>query len=135
MTGLGRVAPLTAILTAAALAAACGQPSPTESPAPAATVAAPAPVAPTTSGAAATTGTSWTMPNLVGTNLQEAQDRIQILTSNAIFVTTSHDETGAGRQQVLDRNWKVCSQNVKPGQKIIASTQIDFGAVKTTESC
>jgi beta-lactam-binding protein with PASTA domain len=75
------------------------------------------------------------MPNLVGTNLQEAQDRIQTLTSNAIFVTTSHDETGAGRQQVLDRNWKVCSQNVKPGQKIIASTQIDFGAVKTTESC
>ena len=135
MTRHGRVAPLTAILTAAALAAACGQPSPTESPAPAATVAAPAPVAPTTSGAAATTGTSWTMPNLVGTNLQEAQDRIQILTSNAIFVTTSHDETGAGRQQVLDRNWKVCSQNVKPGQKILASTQIDFGAVKTTESC
>src|SRR5690348_16135285 len=134
MTRLGRIAPLGAILTAAAFAAACGQPSPTESPAPAATVAAPAPGAPT-DGAAATTGTSWTMPNLVGTNLQEAQDRIQVLTSRAIFVTTSHDETGDGRQQVLDRNWKVCSQNVKPGQKIIASTQIDFGAVKTTESC
>jgi hypothetical protein len=134
MTRLWRIALLGAILTAAALAAACGQPSPTEGPAPAATVAAPVPGAPT-AGAAATTGTSWTMPNLVGTNLQEAQDRIQTLTSNAIFVTTSHDETGAGRQQVLDRNWKVCSQNVKPGQKIIASTQIDFGAVKTTESC
>src|SRR5947209_13476071 len=45
----------------------------------------------------------WTMPNLVGVNLQAAQDRIQSLTGNAIFVTSSHDVSGRGRHQILDR--------------------------------
>lgn len=79
--------------------------------------------------------TSWTMPNLVGHNLQDAQDAIQALTSDAIFVTKSHDVTGAGRHQILDRDWTVCSQNVKPGAKITAGTAIDFGAAKIGEHC
>jgi hypothetical protein len=78
---------------------------------------------------------SWTMPNLVGTNLQDAQDAIQALTGNAIFFTKSHDATGAGRHQILDRDWKVCSQNVPPGTKITADTAIDFGAAKLDERC
>jgi hypothetical protein len=78
---------------------------------------------------------SWTMPNLVGANLQDAQNAIQALTDNAIFFTKSHDATGAGRQQILDRNWKVCSQNVRPGTKITADTAIDFGAAKLDERC
>ncbi|MGH3765756.1 MAG: PASTA domain-containing protein [Pseudonocardiaceae bacterium] len=78
---------------------------------------------------------SWTMPNLVGANLQDAQNAIQRLTSNAIFVTTSHDATGAGRHQVVDRNWRVCSQNVPPGSTIQAGTKIDFVAVKLQEHC
>ena len=78
---------------------------------------------------------SWTMPNLVGANLQEAQDAIQALTGNAIFFTKSHDATGAGRHQILDRDWKVCSQNVKPGAKITSDTAIDFGAAKLGERC
>jgi hypothetical protein len=85
--------------------------------------------------AAAATPTSWVMPNLVGTNLQSAQDAIQSLTSYGIAVTTSHDVTGAGRQQVLDRNWKVCDQSVPPGTAISTGTSIDFGAAKLTESC
>jgi hypothetical protein len=36
---------------------------------------------------------------------------------------------------VLDRNWKVCSQNVPAGRTIDASTRIDFGAVKLDERC
>jgi beta-lactam-binding protein with PASTA domain len=84
---------------------------------------------------AAAAPTSWVMPNLVGVNLQDAQNRIQSLTTYAIAITTSHDATGAGRQQIVDRNWKVCSQNVPPGQRIRADTKIDFGAVKTTERC
>jgi hypothetical protein len=75
------------------------------------------------------------MPNLVGSNLQEAQDAIQALTAFGVAVTTSHDATGAGRQQVLDRNWQVCSQNIPPGATIITSTMIDFGAVKLSERC
>ncbi|TDP95135.1 hypothetical protein EV186_105367 [Labedaea rhizosphaerae] len=75
------------------------------------------------------------MPNLVGKNLQAAQDEMQSVTGNPVFITTSHDATGAGRHQVLDRNWKVCSQNVAPGKTFSEETKIDFGAVKNDESC
>jgi hypothetical protein len=75
------------------------------------------------------------MPDLVGSNLQVAQDEIQRLTGGAIFLTTSHDATGAGRNQVLDRNWKVCSQSVPPGSMITAGSRIDFGAVMLDERC
>jgi hypothetical protein len=78
---------------------------------------------------------SATMPDLVGVGLQEAQDRMQELTGNPLFVTTSHDASGAGRQQLLDRNWKVCDQNVAPGTRITEDTRIDFGAVKVGERC
>jgi hypothetical protein len=75
------------------------------------------------------------MPNLVGLNLQNAQDQIQSLTNYGIAVTTSHDATGAGRHQVFDRNWKVCSQNIAPGSMVDRHTRIDFGAVKLGERC
>jgi len=75
------------------------------------------------------------MPDLVGSNLQDAQDAVQKLTGYAIAVTRSHDATGADRLQLVDRNWKVCSQNVPAGHTIGAGTQIDFGAVKIEESC
>ena len=54
-----------------------------------------------------------------------------------IAVTTSHEarSTGAGRQQVVDRNWKVCSQSVAPGTTITKSTRIDFGTVELDEDC
>lgn len=90
---------------------------------------------PTSAVAAVPPQSSWKMPNLVGSNLQEAQDAIQALTAFGVAVTTSHDVTGAGRQQVLDRNWQVCSQNIPPGATITTSTMIDFGAVKLSERC
>lgn len=77
----------------------------------------------------------WTMPNLVGAGLQQAQDNLQALTGNAIFFTTSHDVGGQGRNQVLDADWKVCSQNVAAGAPIGIDTKIDFGVVKVRESC
>lgn len=77
----------------------------------------------------------WTMPNLVGANLQEAQDAIQELTGFEIPITISHDATGAGREQLLDRNWKVCSQNIAAGEEINSASRIDFGAVRTDERC
>ena len=108
------------------------------------TITAPAPppaVAPTAAAPAAgsagtgSAGTSWTMPDLVGSNLQDAQNGVQDLTDFEIAVTTSHDSTGAGRQQVLDRNWKVCSQSVAPGTTITKGAKIDFGTVKLDEAC
>ncbi|MFC4951174.1 PASTA domain-containing protein [Pseudonocardia sp. GCM10023141] len=115
-----------AVLLAGAVACSAPAPVPT------------APVAPAATSAPAPTGRAaagWVMPDLVGRNLQDAQDAIQALTGNAIFVTTSSDATGAGRHQVLDRNWKVCRQNVAPGQPINADAKIDFASVKLEEAC
>jgi len=75
------------------------------------------------------------MPDLVGQTLQDAQDAVQALTGNAVFFTSSTDATGQDRAQVLDANWKVCSQNVGPGDAITAKTMIEFAAVKLDEQC
>jgi hypothetical protein len=75
------------------------------------------------------------MPNLVGSNLQEAQDRMQEVTGSTDFISLSHDATGKKRNQVLDANWKVCTQNVAPGSQITEQSSVDFGTVKTEETC
>jgi hypothetical protein len=75
------------------------------------------------------------MPDLTGAGLQDAQDRVQALTGDQIFFTSSHDASGAGRHQILDSDWQVCSQSVQPGARITKDSQIDFGAVKLGESC
>jgi hypothetical protein len=92
---------------------------------------------PTTAPAPASgrAGKQWTMPNLVGRNLQEAQDAMQKLTGDPLFLTTSHDATGRNRHQVLDRDWKVCSQSIAAGTTFVLNAVIDFGAVKQSESC
>jgi hypothetical protein len=77
----------------------------------------------------------WTMPGLVGATLQDAQDQIQTLTGGAVYFTDSHDLTGENRNQVLDANWKVCTQNVDPGAPVTAESRVDFGVVKLEEAC
>lgn len=85
-------------------------------------------------GACGTETDHWDMPNLVGKNLQDAQDQIQRLTDNAVR-TTSHDATPADREQEVDRDWKVCNQSAKPGDQITEESSIDFTVVKTDEEC
>lgn len=46
---------------------------------------------------------SWTMPNLVGTDLQGAEDAIQSLTNGAVWLSTSTDLTGQGRAQIVEQ--------------------------------
>lgn len=78
----------------------------------------------------------WTMPNLIGQDLQGAQDAIQSLTGDQLWYTASKDLTGKGRNQVLDRSWQVCSSMPPPGSTITPSTQITFGVVRIdTETC
>jgi hypothetical protein len=132
---------MSAALAAAALTA-CSTPAPTAPPVTETvteTVAAPAPPTivypPTVVPSVTQTPASWTMPNLVGMGLQDAQDAIQELTGFGIVITTSHDATGENRMQVSDRNWKVCTQNIPPGATITRETRIDFGAVKLEEDC
>ena len=77
----------------------------------------------------------WAMPDLVGETLQDAQDQIQELTDGAVLISVSHDLTGKDRSQVLDRNWRVCTQNIAPGEALTTDSEVDFGVVKLEESC
>lgn len=90
------------------------------------------PSAPDEAGATATPGAAPArLPDLVGMGLQSAQDKARSL---GFHTLTSHDAFGRGRNQVLDRNWKVCSQKPRPGAHP-TRTKIDLGAVKLEETC
>jgi hypothetical protein len=54
--------------------------------------------------------------------------------NDPVFFSHSHDDLG-DRFQILDRDWKVCDQNVAPGTQVGATAHIDFGVVKVDESC
>jgi len=73
-----------------------------------------------------------TVPDVVGRDLQFAQDTMQ---AAGFFALTSHDATGQDRFQVVDRNWKVCDQSPPGGTNGDPTTPIDFGAVKEDETC
>ncbi|MGW6738723.1 PASTA domain-containing protein [Streptomyces sp. NPDC055013] len=73
-----------------------------------------------------------TVPNFVAMGLQSAQDKAQEL---GFYALTSHDALGRDRMQAFDRNWQVCSQNVKAGTSVPTDTELDFGAVKLEEKC
>ena len=75
------------------------------------------------------------MPDLVGQTLQLAQDSVQAASGNPLFISFSRDLSGEDRSQVLDSNWKVCTQNVAPGATFTDDTRIDFGVVKLEETC
>ena len=78
---------------------------------------------------------SWTMPNLVGMDLQGAQDAIQSLTHDQVWYSGSTDLTGKGRAQIVDRNWTVCGSTPAPGVTFTTTTAINFGVVRDTEVC
>jgi beta-lactam-binding protein with PASTA domain len=72
------------------------------------------------------------VPSFIGMGLQSAQDTAQ---KQGFYNLTSHDSSGRARMQILDRDWKVCSQNIKAGSLVATTTKLDFGAVKLAESC
>jgi hypothetical protein len=78
---------------------------------------------------------SWVMPNEVGKVLQGAQDDVQRASGDAVFFSHSQDATGQGRFQVLDSNWKVCSQNIAAGQPVAWDGHVVFSVVKLSETC
>ncbi|MBU8820526.1 hypothetical protein [Mycolicibacterium goodii] len=78
---------------------------------------------------------SWTMPNLIGMDLQGAQDAIQSVTRGAVWFSSSTDLTGRGRAQLSDRNWQVCTSTPPPGARFTVDTDIDFGVVRVSEEC
>ncbi|MFE7836874.1 PASTA domain-containing protein [Streptomyces sp. NPDC057474] len=72
------------------------------------------------------------VPDFTGMGLQSAQDAAQ---DAGFYDLTSHDSLGRGRLQAFDRNWKVCSQNIKAGTSTTTGAELDFGAVKLEEDC
>jgi len=76
--------------------------------------------------------TFFTMPKVVGMNLQLAQDLLQSLGSYGIL---QDDFKGLNRFQVLDSNWKVCKQSPSPGKKVSTSIIVTLSSVKLTERC
>jgi hypothetical protein len=74
----------------------------------------------------------FTMPQLVGRNLQQAQDMLQ---ARGSYLLNQVDASGAGRMLLLDSNWKVCSQSPKAGAEIPVIRVVRLSAVKLVESC
>ncbi|BDH06637.1 PASTA domain-containing protein [Streptomyces seoulensis] len=72
------------------------------------------------------------VPDFVGMGLQSAQDAAQ---AAGFYGLKSHDSLGRARHQILDRDWKVCSQNVKANSDASTDKVLDFGAVKLEETC
>jgi hypothetical protein len=76
------------------------------------------------------------MPDYTGRGLQSAQNDVQ---KHGVFFSRSDDLRGS-RRQILDRNWKVCSQTPPAGERVAGSRaevegSIEFGVVKTDEDC
>lgn len=69
------------------------------------------------------------MPDVVCMNLQAAQDLIQ---EAGVFFSRSDDATGAGRAQVMDRNWIVVSQVPAAGTPV-GELEAVLAVVKTDE--
>lgn len=95
-----------------------------------------APIAPPPSAAApvseSTPSETFVMPDLTGTNLQESQDRLQAMGS---WLMDQEDASGRGRTQVIDSNWKVCSQDPAPGATTDPASTVTLRVVKLDEQC
>lgn len=70
------------------------------------------------------------LPNVVGLDLQLAQDTLQ---AAGFYGLTSHDAKGLNRQQILDRSWTVVDQSPKPGAIVPLDQVVDLGSVRDEE--
>ena len=86
--------------------------------------------APTATSGTTTAAAKITVPNVVGKDLQLAQDTMQ---AAGLYKLSSHDSTGQARLQVLDRNWLVTDQAPAAGSRVAEDHLIDLGARKFTD--
>ena len=120
-------------IAAAATATACGTTeTPPTQPIVATTTTLSLPTTPSAQSPSSTPAQAATvpMPNVVCMNLQAAQDLIQ---QAGVFYSRSEDATGAGRMQILDRNWVVVAQTPAVGVPIGEGDAV-LSAVKKGES-
>jgi beta-lactam-binding protein with PASTA domain len=69
------------------------------------------------------------MPDLTGKSLNVATGSLPSGTS-----ITAKDISGQGRVIIVESNWKICSQDPKPGTQFTGQP-VTFGVVKFGESC
>lgn len=82
------------------------------------------------------TGTKgWVMPDETGIDLQSAQDDLQTISGNPLYISFSEDATGAGRGQWLDSGWQVCWSKPTPGTTVTNSMDVTFYVVRISETC
>ena len=72
------------------------------------------------------------MPYVIGQTLQAAQDALH---AQGSYLLDEQDATGADRLQVLDRDWRVCSQVPASGQHVLITTRVVLKSVKLHEIC
>lgn len=70
------------------------------------------------------------MPKLVGTALDKAKSQLD----DAGFDDVDTDDAAEDRAIIIESNWVVVSQNIKPGQKVPASAPIKLGAAKPDDA-
>lgn len=74
---------------------------------------------------------SFEMPNLVGMNLQDAQDQLQALGSYVL----DQEDALYDRVQILDSGWTVCRQSPEPGTMTLLLATVTLWSVKIGEDC
>lgn len=77
----------------------------------------------------------FTMPDETGKTLQAAQDDVQRVSGNPLYVSHSDDALGTSRPQLLDKHWKVCSQTPAAGTEVKDGVDVRFKTVKLDETC
>lgn len=77
----------------------------------------------------------FTMPDEAGKTLQAAQDDVQKVSGNPLYVSHSEDALGKNRHQLIDKHWKVCSQTPAAGTEVNDGVDVRFKTVKLDETC
>ncbi|MFI6812757.1 PASTA domain-containing protein [Nonomuraea sp. NPDC050328] len=85
---------------------------------------------PTPKPSAAAEAPQVVMPNVVGMNLQEAQDFLQ---EKGFFLIRDRDATGKSRFQMWDRNWVVTRQAPAAGRRSSTAEWVTLWAKKISD--
>jgi hypothetical protein len=101
----------------------------TSTPAPATSAIIPASTQPVAQQTASTTPELVAIPNVVGSDLQSAQE-----TLFPPLRSTSIDATGQGRMQLWDRDWVVVRQDPAAGTRVEVLTDIKLYVIKPGET-
>lgn len=75
---------------------------------------------------------TFTMPDLIGMVLQDAQDKLQ---GEGSYLMQQVDATGMHRPKLLDSNWRVCAQTPNAGETTPIDAVVRLEAVKLDENC